>query len=260
MPSLRPGLDRRGHLVGLSFPDEIADGDRRDHDLERGDPALPVLGGQEELRTTPWSASASCTRTCCCCAGGNASMMQSIVFGALFVWSAEHEVAGLRGGEGQADGLEVSHLADQDDVGIFAKRRPERRGERLRVGADLRWFTKHPFERWTNSIGSSSVMMCFFCVALTRSIMAASVVNLPEPVGPVTRTRPFSRSASVCMTSGRPSSWNDRICVGMTRKTAPSPFRWLNTFTRNRACSRSRWRSPGRCSSNSRRWSSLRIS
>jgi hypothetical protein len=38
----------------------------------------------------------------------------------------------------------------------------------------------------------SSVMMCFLCVALTRSIMAASVVDLPEPVGPVTRTRPFS--------------------------------------------------------------------
>ena len=116
-------------------------------------------------------------------------------------------------------------------------------------------------DRWTNSIGSSSVMMCFFWVALTRSIMAASVVDFPDPVGPVTSTRPFSRSARVCMTSGRPSSWNDRICVGITRNTAPSPFRWWNTLTRNRACSPiSMAKSRSRCSSKTRRWSSLRIS
>jgi hypothetical protein len=55
--------------------------------------------------------------------------------------------------------------------------------------------------------------------------MAASVVDFPEPVGPVTRTSPFSRSASVCTTSGKLSSWKVRIWVGITRKTAPSPFR-----------------------------------
>ena len=45
------------------------------------------LVGSRICEITPWRASASCTRTCCCCAGGKASMMRSIVLGALFVWS-----------------------------------------------------------------------------------------------------------------------------------------------------------------------------
>ena len=39
-------------------------------------------------------------------------------------------------------------------------------------------------------MGSSMVMMCSSRVSLISSIMAASVVDLPEPVGPVTRTKP----------------------------------------------------------------------
>ncbi len=41
-----------------------------------------------------------------------------------------------------------------------------------------------------NSIGSSIVMMWSVRVRLISSISDASVVDLPEPVGPVTRTRP----------------------------------------------------------------------
>ena len=43
-------------------------------------------------------------------------------------------------------------------------------------------------------------------VALMWSIIAASVVDLPEPVGPVTSTRPRGRSARNLHTFGRPSS------------------------------------------------------
>ena len=35
------------------------------------------------------------------------------------------------------------------------------------------------------------VMMCRLRVSLIRSMIAASVVDLPEPVGPVTSTRPL---------------------------------------------------------------------
>ena len=34
-------------------------------------------------------------------------------------------------------------------------------------------------------------MMCRLRVSLMRSMIAASVVDLPEPVGPVTSTRPL---------------------------------------------------------------------
>ena len=47
------------------------------------------------------------------------------------------------------------------------------------------------------SIGSSIVRMCSWRSALILSIIAASVVDLPLPVGPVTSTRPRGRSASV---------------------------------------------------------------
>ena len=35
------------------------------------------------------------------------------------------------------------------------------------------------------------VMMCSLRLALMKSIIAAKVVDLPEPVGPVTNTKPF---------------------------------------------------------------------
>src|SRR5215831_12302676 len=49
-----------------------------------------------------------------------------------------------------------------------------------------RWLTMQRLWRCTNSIGSSIVRMCSARVRLISSIIAASVVDLPEPVGPVT--------------------------------------------------------------------------
>ena len=57
-------------------------------------------------------------------------------------------------------------------------------------GPISRWLTMQRLCRWRNSIGSSMVMMWSSRVRLISSITAASVVDLPEPVGPVTRTRP----------------------------------------------------------------------
>src|SRR2546429_75634 len=56
-----------------------------------------------------------------------------------------------------------------------------------------RWLTMHAWWRWMNSIGSSTVMMWPFSSLLILSIIAARVVLLPEPVGPVTSTRPRAR-------------------------------------------------------------------
>ena len=41
----------------------------------------------------------------------------------------EHQVAGLRGLDGNLRGLEVANFADHDDVRILAKECPERGGE-----------------------------------------------------------------------------------------------------------------------------------
>ena len=69
-----------------------------------------------------------------------------------------------------------------------------------------RWFTTQFLCGWRYSIGSSIVTMCSLRSVLMKSIMLASVVDLPEPVGPVTRTRPRGLRASAVTTFGSPSS------------------------------------------------------
>ncbi len=66
-------------------------------------------------------------------------------------------------------------------------------------------------------------------------MIAASVVDFPEPVGPVTSTRPLSIAARRRTGSGIPSCSRVMILVGMTRKTAPEPRCWRKRFTRKRA-------------------------
>jgi len=87
-----------------------------------------------------------------------------------------------------------------------------------------RWLTTESLCMCRYSIGSSIVMMCRRCSVLILSMIAASVVDLPEPVGPVTSTRPLGLLANSETTGGSPSSSKLRILNGMVRKapaTAP---------------------------------------
>ena len=68
----------------------------------------------------------------------------------------------------------------------------------------------------------------------TMSTIAASVVDLPEPVGPVTTTNPRWKRARSVTTLGIPRSSTFLISNGITRNTAPTASRCWNTFTRNR--------------------------
>ena len=98
-----------------------------------------------------------------------------------------------------------------------------------------RWLTRHFLWRCTNSIGSSTVRIWAWRSQLIRSTIAASVVDFPDPVGPVTSTSPRSARAISASTGGSPSAANDLISVGMTRKTAPSPRRPTKKLQRKRA-------------------------
>ena len=55
---------------------------------------------------------------------------------------------------------------------------------------------------------------------LISSITAASVVDFPEPVGPVTSTIPRGRAAISRTTGGMPSVSSDWITLGITRSAA----------------------------------------
>src|SRR3989441_420562 len=73
-----------------------------------------------------------------------------------------------------------------------------------------RWFTTQFLCGCRYSIGSSMVTMCSCRSVLILSMIDASVVDLPEPVGPVTSTRPRGFFASSLMMGGSPSSWKVR--------------------------------------------------
>ena len=72
-------------------------------------------------------------------------------------------------------------------------------------------------------MGSSMVMMWAFRVSFTWLIMAASVVDLPDPVGPVTTTKPARNDAISLSTWGMPSSSSEGMSEGIRRNTAPMP-------------------------------------
>ena len=99
-----------------------------------------------------------------------------------------------------------------------------------------RWLMTERLSLCTNSIGSSIVTMCLAIVVLMWSIIAASVVDLPEPVVPVSSTMPRSSSAS-SRDDGRQAELLDRAdrgtgSRGMTSETEP---RWRKALTRKRA-------------------------
>src|SRR6185503_9679706 len=110
---LLSGLDRGVHLRDLAFADQVTDRRGADHDLVRGDAAAAdaleqrlrdrraqrlrqhrahhfLLGRREHVDDTVDGL------------GGGAGVQR-----------AEHQVAGLRGGQRQADRLQVAHFADQ---------------------------------------------------------------------------------------------------------------------------------------------------
>ena len=69
-------------------------------------------------------------------------------------------------------------------------------------------------------------MMCSSRDALIASTIAASDVDLPEPVGPVTSTKPRGFFVKSWTAVGSPRSSMEMISAGMTRKAAPMAERW----------------------------------
>ena len=109
-------------------------------------------------------------------------------------------------------------------------------------------------------MGSSMVMMCSLRVSLISSIMAASVVDLPEPVGPVTSTKPRGLAVSWCSDLRQAELVKLLDLTGMSRKAAPTLLRWKKAFTRKRAWPGTEYeRSISQSVSSRCRWSWVRM-
>ena len=70
------------------------------------------------------------------------------------------------------------------------------------------------------STGSSIVTMCLAWLLLMWSTIAASVVDLPDPVTPVSSTIPRSSSASALTARGRLRSSIERTENGIARQAS----------------------------------------
>jgi hypothetical protein len=124
--------------VDLALPDEVPHGRCCHHHLAGHHAPGPVRGRQEGLGD-------HCDQRLCqldpdlllLVCGEHVDDAVHSLRRAARVQGAEHQVPGLRRGEGQGDGLQVPHLAYQDDVGVLPERRSQPGGERRGVHSDL---------------------------------------------------------------------------------------------------------------------------
>ena len=116
------------------------------------------------------------------------SVSRVIADGASLVCSVrQHQVTGERGLDRDLRGLVVADLADQHDVRVAAQDRAQRGGERqpgLRVHLHLVDAGQPVLHRVLDRDDVDLGLATMFSVAY-------SVVDLPDPVGPVTRIIPY---------------------------------------------------------------------
>src|SRR5213083_3716762 len=114
--------------------------------------------------------------------------------------------------------------------------------------------------RCRNSIGSSIVMMLTRRFVLMWLIIAASAVDFPDPVTPVTSTSPRGRRPISSSTGGRFRSWIVLTSYGMARKANATVPRCWYTLVRNRPTPGTPIaKSASLCSANSLTWRGVMI-
>ena len=177
-------------------------------------------------------------------------MIRSIAWGASLVWrvaKTRWPVSAIVRAIWIDSRSRISPISSTSGSSRSAERRA-RSNEGLSIPIS-RWFTAAILWWWTYSIGSSMVSTWTDRVSLIRSMIEASVVDLPEPVGPVTRTRPRGRAASWVTAGGRPSSAKPGIFEGIIRSARVIWPRWTKAFPRSRARSpHEKEKSTSRCS------------
>jgi len=100
--------------------------------------------------------------------------------------------------------------------------------------------------------------MCFFALTVDLVEHAASVVDFPEPVGPVTSTRPTRFVAEAFTMTGKPRASKPLISQGIVRKTDPTAPRLLEQVAAEaRQILQANEKSSSRFSSNRCFWASV---
>ena len=97
-----------------------------------------------------------------------------------------------------------------------------------------RWLIIDSLSKCSTSIGSSIVTTCTSLLLLMWSTIPASVVVLPDPVGPVTSTSPRGSIDRLASTAGSPRSTSGIAPTLTRRNTSPQAPLLRKAFTRNR--------------------------
>ncbi len=134
--------------------------------------------------------------------------MRLIVSVALMVWSVEKTRWPVSAALSAAATVSWSRISPTRMTSGSWRRTTRMAEENESVSKPTsRWSMAARSSLCSTSTGSSMVTMWHARRWLMWSIMAASVVVFPEPVGPVTSTRPRISWASWVTTGGSPSSW-----------------------------------------------------
>src|SRR6058998_1457368 len=195
----------------------------------------PSLRGTSRSEITAWSALDRRWRTSSCWCGGKNEITRLIVCVASVVCSVENTRCPVSAAFSTVSSVSMSRISPiritsgacrstwrkaalNDSVSF-----PTSRCEML---ARL--------SRCRNSIGSSIVMMLTRRFVLMWLIIAASAVDFPDPVTPVTSTSPRGRRPISSSTGGRFRSWIVLTSYGMARKANATVPRCWYTLVRNR--------------------------
>ena len=200
---------------------------RIDHDLESSHPPLAVLARESSWRDHRLQIGRELHADLLLLRGGEG--VDDPIHGARGagrVQRRENKVARLRGGDRRLHRLQVAHFADENHVRVLPQRAPQALAKTsARPTPTSRWFTIPCLCSWKYSIGSSIVIDVRRAVLVDHVQHAASVVVLPEPVGPVTRISPRGMSSNCRTAGGRPICSRESIFLGIdAQRRCPVPL------------------------------------
>ena len=197
---------------------------------------LPSFSLHSDCEITATSDSLNIARTISFSAAGNTSTTRSMVLAALLVCSVPKTRWPVSAAVSARRIVSRSRISPTRMASGSSRSALRSALAKLSVcGPTSRWLIRHFLLSCTNSMGSSTVSTWPYSFSLRWFTIAASVVLLPEPVGPVHSTMPRGFNASSAKIFGAPSCSSERILLGMVRNTAPAPLFWLKAFTRKRA-------------------------
>jgi hypothetical protein len=187
----------------------------------------PSARSSRRWLTIPRSEVARLSLTWRCCDDGKKSTIRFTVSTVSAVWSVDRTRWPVSAAERAARTVWASRISPMKMTSGSWRSTRRMASENPPVSVPIsRWFTMARRSSNTNSIGSSMVTMFTARVRLTWSIIAAAVVVLPDPVGPVTSTRPLTSLARTSTTGGTPSWSKPGTSDGTLRRTMAIVPRW----------------------------------